>query len=321
MALFFNEELRIVGHVYPLLFCEFEYNNQAMNNLMREGLINLKKKKSKSIDIISLLLGLSAGIVTELLNLLPNNDLFGFSSIAGSFGFWIFSTTLVIYFSRSNINAFFNTVFYLGGMCISYYLLQGIFDYITPNKTVEHFLQWSHLFFWLGATLLCGVIAFILYFWNGTNKYLNSFLCALPVAGMLSDTINNTLKFMYSGTQLFQLILDVVFLVVLLALLFKKSRNKLIFILVVLLVAMIGQLTGVINSNTITMQTYLHCEVNGEVEEFYIKIRDDGVILEKEGNEEIYNIVGIENYKTVPEIVHAFQDYYESIGGTCSTVD
>lgn len=40
--------------------------------------------------------GFVIGLVTELLNLLPGDGLLGASSIAGSFGFWIFTTTFII---------------------------------------------------------------------------------------------------------------------------------------------------------------------------------------------------------------------------------
>ena len=48
-------------------------------------------------------------------------------------------------------------------------------------------------------------------------------------------------------------------------------------------------------------------------------MKDNGEIIEKKGNEEIYKEIEITSLKSVPEIVHALQDYYESKGGSCST--
>ena len=106
----------------------------------------MKSKYAKKSYIQVICFGAIIGLITELLNFYPNDDLWGWSSIASSFGFWIFSTTFVIYFSSSNKNAMINTFSYLSSMCISYYLLQGIIDFFTPNVTVDKFLQWNHLF-------------------------------------------------------------------------------------------------------------------------------------------------------------------------------
>lgn len=42
----------------------------------------------------------------------------------------------------------------------------------------------------------------------------------------------------------------------------------------------------------------------------------DGEILELEGDEAVYEEIDIASLKTVPEVIHALQDYYESKGGT-----
>ena len=95
----------------------------------------MKSKYAKKSYIEVICFGAIIGLITELLNFYPNDDLWGWSSIASSFGFWIFSTTFVIYFSSSNKNAMINTFSYLSSMCISYYLLQSIIDFFTPNVT------------------------------------------------------------------------------------------------------------------------------------------------------------------------------------------
>ena len=79
----------------------------------------MKSKYEKKSYIQVICFGAIIGLITELLNFYPNDDLWGWSSIAGSFGFWIFSTTFVIYFSSSNKNAMINTFSYLSSkMCI-----------------------------------------------------------------------------------------------------------------------------------------------------------------------------------------------------------
>ena len=278
--------------------------------------IKLKDTKKSYIKVI--IFGLIIGIVTELVNLLPNNDVLGWSSIAGTFGFWIFTTTFIIYLSCSNKNAMFNTFLYLASMCCSFYLLQGIIKFFTPNITVDGLIEWSHLFFWIMIAIICGIVAYVLYYWNKNNKFSN-ILYALPIVGMLLDTINNCLKFYYSHTQLLGVILDVIFLILMFGLFMKKSNRKIIFIITIIVVAIIGNFTIFPKSHNLTTEATIVCELDGKVETFYIKMKDNGEIIEKKGNEEIYKEIEITSLKSVPEIVHALQDYYESKGGSCST--
>ena len=278
--------------------------------------IKLKDTKKSYIKVI--IFGLIIGIVTELVNLLPNSDILGWSSIAGTFGFWIFTTTFIIYLSCSNKNAMFNTFLYLASMCCSFYLLQGIIKFFTPNITVDGLIEWSHLFFWVMIAMICGIVAYVLYYWNKNNKFSN-ILYALPIAGMLLDTVNNCLKFYYSHTQLLGAILDVIFLMVMFGLFMKKSNRKIIFLITIIFVAIIGNFTIFPKSHNLTTEATIVCELDGEKEAFYIKIKDNGEIIEKRGNEEIYKEINIDSLKSVPEVVHALQDYYESKGGSCST--
>lgn len=274
----------------------------------------MKSKYEKKSYIQVICFGAIIGLITELLNFYPNDDLWGWSSIAGSFGFWIFSTTFVIYFSSSNKNAMINTFSYLSSMCISYYLLQGIIDFFTPNVTVDKFLQWNHLFHWIGIAVFCGLVAYVLFYWNKKTVW-GSVLYALPVAGMLVDTINNCMKFYYSHTNLANSILGIIFLLIMFVVLFKKVDKKGIFVFVLIVVALIGFILFPTTSQSITMESTITCELGGETEVFYIKMRDDGKILEIEGDETVYEEIDIHSLKTIPEVVHALQDYYESKGG------
>lgn len=278
--------------------------------------IKLHDTKKSYMKVI--IFGLIIGIVTELVNLLPNNDGLGLSSIAGTFGFWIFTTTLVIHLSCSNKNAMMNTFLYLASMCCSFYLLQGGIKFFTPNVTVDGLIEWSHLFFWIMISIVCGIVAYILYYWNQNNLFSN-ILYALPVAGMLIDTVNNCLKFYYSHTQFFGVILDVIFLMIMFCLFLKKSNKKIIFIITVLFVAIIGNFTIFPKSHNLTTEATIVCELDGKQEDFYIKIKDNGEIVEKKGNEEIYKEIDMDSLKSAPEVVHALQEYYESKGGSCRT--
>lgn len=272
------------------------------------------------IDPRALVIGLAVGVVTEASNLLPNDGLLGLSFIAGAFGFWIFSVTVAIVLSRTNSNAAINTFLYLAGMVVSYYLLQGVIDWMTPDVAVEHFIHWDHLAFWLAAAAGCAAVAFVLYFWNSGRPVLSAILCALPVAAMLADTVNAGMKFYYSGMHLLGLILDAAFLVAMLIILFRKAGVKPLNLICVVLFAGAISFSGVIQSDTVTTQARFQCELDGVTQEFYVVVRDDGEIIEMEGDPEVFEVVGASSCSSAPEIVHAFQDYYESRGGSCETL-
>ncbi|MFR5682696.1 MAG: hypothetical protein ACLUD1_01125 [Clostridia bacterium] len=85
------------------------------------------KLKDKPISYISIfLVGTIMGIITRLTDLLPNADLWSFSSIATLFGFWIVSITIIVCCSISNKNSALNVFLYMFGMTISFYVSQYI---------------------------------------------------------------------------------------------------------------------------------------------------------------------------------------------------
>lgn len=205
-------------------------------------------------------------------------------------------------------------------MCIGFYLLQGIIMYFTPNATVDGVFEWDHFLYWVLYSVVCAAAAFVLWFWN-KGGVPGSILYALPVAGMLIDTVNNCLKFYYSRTQLLQAAMDVVFLVIMLVFFIRKADIKALFIITLAAAAVIGYFTVFPKSHTLTTQTTVICELDGREETFYIKIRDDGKIIEKSGNEEIYGEIGLDSMKSASEVAHALQEYYESRGGSWRFAD
>ena len=162
--------------------------------------------------------------------------------------------------------------------------------------------------------VFCGLVAYVLFYWNKKTVW-GSVLYALPVAGMLVDTINNCMKFYYSQTNLANSILGIIFLLIMFVVLFKKVDKKCIFVFVLIVVALIGFILFPTTSQSITMESTITCELGSETEVFYIKMRDDGKILEIEGDETVYEEIDINSLKTIPEVVHALQNYYESKGG------
>ncbi|MCB6365376.1 hypothetical protein LI291_04165 [Intestinibacillus massiliensis] len=78
-------------------------------------------------------IGLFAGLITRLTDLLPSDTIWGWGSIATLFGFWIVSATLLTYFSSSNRNAGLNVSLYLFSMSLSFYVLQYAFGLFSAR--------------------------------------------------------------------------------------------------------------------------------------------------------------------------------------------
>lgn len=200
-------------------------------------LIKIKLNSLKSY-ILSTVLGILAGIITRLSDFFPNDNLWSFSSIATLFGFWILTVSLVIYFSSSNINAAINVILYLFSMNFSFYFLLYILGFFIPRFYNEGF-QWNLFMLYNIFALVCGIIAYVLYFWNKWNKS-SSLLYALPVSGLVAETIAVGIYFYKNDTFLFQLIFDFLSLVILGGWFYKKVNNKLIYILTIGVVSLIG---------------------------------------------------------------------------------
>ncbi|MDO4271060.1 MAG: hypothetical protein Q4C72_09080 [Eubacteriales bacterium] len=171
-------------------------------------------------------LGAAAGLLTTVLNLFPYDTLWSFSSIASAFGFWIITTTLVIYASCSNVNAAVNTFLYLGTMNLVFYSMQGVLGLFLPRfYSVDSFINWGLLKRFTLLALLCAAVAFVLYYWNRDSKF-SSFLYALPLCGLVAELIGACVFLWQTHTYLFQLLMDAAGLAFLLSRFWKKAASK-----------------------------------------------------------------------------------------------
>ena len=147
------------------------------------------------------------------------------------------TVTLVIYVSSSNKNAAINVFLYLFGMNFSFYFLKYILGFFVPRFYDEGF-QWNLFILYNILALVCSAIAYVLYYWNKGNK-LSSFLYALPVSGLVAETIGISIYLYNNYTFLFQLIFDFLSLIVLGYWFYKKANNKLIYIMTIVAVSSI----------------------------------------------------------------------------------
>ncbi|WP_150285219.1 hypothetical protein [Rummeliibacillus sp. TYF-LIM-RU47] len=178
--------------------------------------------------ILFVCIGLATGIITRLTDFFPYNNLWSLSSIATLYGFWMVTVTLVIYFSVSNINAAINVFVYLMGMNVSFYLLIYILGFFTPRFYEEEF-QWNLFILYSIFALVCSAISYVLYYWNKENR-ISSFLYALPVSGLVAETLAVGIYLYNHHTFLFQLIFDLISLILIGSWFYQKANNKLMYI-------------------------------------------------------------------------------------------
>lgn len=184
------------------------------------------KHTLKSYILISVI-GCFTGFITRLTDFFPNDDIWGFSSIATLFGFWIITATLIVYYSSSNINAGMNTFLYLFFMSVIFYVSQPILGMYLP--LFENPLKKDLLILYAAGSFFSGICGFILYSWNKKNLFSNV-LYALPVGILASEALALLIYFIKNSTWLFQFLIDLIGAVVLGVLFYKKSENKFIYI-------------------------------------------------------------------------------------------
>lgn len=184
--------------------------------------------------ILVFFIGITAGVFCRLTDLFPSNTFWGFSSIATLYGFWVFSITMLVYFSSSNKTAGLNAFIYMFGMTISFYLLKYILGYYIPRFNSGSFQ--THLFFVYSIlAVICGIGGYILYFWASSSK-CSSILYALPISALSAESIGVTIYFFTNKEYFFQLLFDLLCAVFLGGLFYKKAANKFSYCLTMVIV-------------------------------------------------------------------------------------
>lgn len=177
------------------------------------------------------IVGIFIGVITRLLDFCPPDTLWGFSSIQTLLGFWMITNTLIILFSSSNSVAAISSFLYMFGMTLSFYGLQTILGIYIPMFS-DGFRFSLFLMFTL-LSIPCAIAAFVLYYWN-RDEFYNSILYALPVGALFAETIATSINLIINHTFLFQFIMDLIGGSIFAVLFFKKSKNKRIYLISVI---------------------------------------------------------------------------------------
>ena len=151
--------------------------------------------------------GILVGCICRLADYFPADTLWSFSSIQTLLGFWIITNTTIVLLSTSNICAGISSFLYMFGMTLSFYGLQAILGMFVPLFSGGFRFSLFVLFTLL--SIPCAIAAYILYYWN--REYI-------------------FIYFLEHHTFLFQLLMDVVGVIVFFLLFYKRAKSKKIFI-------------------------------------------------------------------------------------------
>lgn len=184
--------------------------------------------------LLVLLIGILAGLLVVMCFLIPNNELWAFSYWSTeTFGFWMFSTSLMVLLSEKRKTAIINAFMYVFIMFLITTIYQSYkmyFNFYTPFDSKRELLISSingWLLYSIIPSLICGILGAIL--WSGRkNKIYSKLFCALPAVFILIEMIILFISVFTNHTKLFSAITDLIWLILYIVFLIKTVfRNNL----------------------------------------------------------------------------------------------
>ena len=174
---------------------------------------NIKKtlfKHSLKSYLLCCLLGIVAGLLVALFSRFPADDLWAFALFSSqTFGFWIFTCSLIALLSDRNYSAGINVALYVYFM----FYVTGIFKRLALiNKgynTMTYFYDglWQELAYGALPAAVCFALAFAL--WYGRkNKTPFIILRFIPFVFILIEAILSFIHVIGTGQGLFMTVVD-----------------------------------------------------------------------------------------------------------------
>lgn len=176
--------------------------------------------------LLVILLSILAGLSVVLCLTLPNNNLWSFSYWSSStYGFWMFTTSLIVLLSEKRKTAIINASIYVFMIFLITTIYQSIkmyfysytpFDSLMeiPINSINGWLLYSII-----PAVICGVLGAILYS-GREDKIYGKILCIILAIFILIETIilfisvfTKQMKLFSSITDLISLILYIIFLI------------------------------------------------------------------------------------------------------------
>lgn len=180
------------------------------------------------IFLLSIIAGLSVVFFCEF----PNNDLWAFSYWSSeTFGFWMFSTSLIILLSEKRKTATINSIIYIFVMFLITTIYKSFRLYWNGNTPFNSIIDLSlnsvyeWLLYSLVPAIVCGILGAIL--WSGRkNNICSKILCVLPALFILAETIILFYSVLMTHTKLFSAVTDLIWFILYLIFLKKEVFRK-----------------------------------------------------------------------------------------------
>ena len=181
----------------------------------------LKKDVKSFIKVI--IFGILMGSLCAVLDLIPGNNIWTFSSFSGSLGFWAVTGMIVLMQSENWKLAAINTFLYFGFMNSSFFFVHLLLPFEFPRFTGIGNASLQSLV-WLVPSFICGICAIIAYQAKMNNKR-GVVALSLPLGLLLYDSICTFSSVIINHKFLFQTIIDICGFILLFILYKDKKRS------------------------------------------------------------------------------------------------
>lgn len=169
--------------------------------------------------LLIFLLSIVAGLLVVFFCEFPNNDLWAFYYWSSeTFGFWMFSTSLIVLLSEKRKNATINSMIYIFVMFLITTIYKSFHSYWNGHTPFNSLMDLSlnHMYGWLlysvPPAVICGILGAIL--WSGRkNNIYRKILCILPVVFIFIESIILFYSVFINHTKLFSAITDLIWFI------------------------------------------------------------------------------------------------------------
>jgi hypothetical protein len=181
----------------------------------------LKKDIKSFLKVI--VFGICMGSLCATLDLIPNNNIWTFSSFSGSLGFWAITGMIVLMQSNNWKLACINIFLYFGFMNTAFFFVHLLLPLEFPRFTgVDNAAIQSLV--WLIPSFICGICAIVAYQAKKNNKW-GIIVLSLPLGLLIYESVATFSSVIINHKFLFQTIVDISGFILLFLLYKDKKKN------------------------------------------------------------------------------------------------
>ena len=208
----------------------------------------MKKFENRLLEAI--VFGIVAGTLCAVLDLIPGDNIWTFSSFSGSLGFWAISGMIVVMLYEKTWKSALGTFLYFAFMNTSFFivhfLISPLFQYPRINELSEALVQ---SVIWLIPSAICGLCALIAHLAK-KNNMTGVIALSLPIGLLIYEFISVLLSVMINHKYLFQTVIDVLG-IFLLWKMYSNEKNKIRLVVVSGVVAGLLTVFGFVMDGTV----------------------------------------------------------------------